>query len=398
MTIDLAILGGTPAFTSPLHVGTPNIGNRTVLMARFEDALDRRWLTNDGPFVKEFEARMAAKLQVRNSVAVANATVGLELAIRALGMTGEVIAPSFTFIATVHALQWNGIRVVFGDIDPTTHNLDPTAVEKLITPRTTGIVATHVWGRPCAIGPLRELADRYGLKLLFDAAHAFGCSAGEQPIGGFGDAEVFSFHATKFVNCAEGGAITTNDDELARQLRFMRNFGFADYDCVERLGTNGKMSELSAAMGLTSLEAMDEIIATNQRHYADYRQRLASIPGITLVDYDSQFQQNYQYVVAVLDEARFGLSRDELVQVLHAERILARRYFYPGCHIHEPYRTLEPNAGLTLPHTETLCQRVLLLPTGTAVGVEDIAKIVERIQTATAHAGLVRAALKSRHA
>lgn len=394
MTTDLAILGGTPAFASPLHVGTPNIGDRAALMARFNDALDRRWLTNDGPFVKEFEARIAARLQVRNCVAVANATVGLELAIRALGMTGEVIAPSFTFVATVHALQWNGIRVVFGDIDPDTHNLDPNQVAKLITPQTTGIVATHVWGRPCAIAPLQKLADRHGLKLLFDAAHAFGCSGGIQPIGGFGHAEVFSFHATKFVNCAEGGAITTNDDELAQQLRFMRNFGFADYDRVERLGTNGKMSELSAAMGLTSLEAMDKFIATNRQHHAHYRQRLQSIPGITLLDYDSQSSQNYQYVVAMIEPSEFGLTRDELVRVLHTERVLARRYFYPGCHVHEPYRTLDLNVGKTLPHTESLCERVMLLPTGTAIQSGDIDRITILIETASQQADRVRAALR----
>lgn len=395
MTTDLAILGGTPAFASPLHVGTPNVGNRAALMTRIEDALDRRWLTNNGPFVQEFETRIAEKVRVRNCIAVANATVGLELAIRALGMAGEVIAPSFTFIATVHALQWNGIRVVFGDIDPSTHNLDPGHVAKLITPQTTGILATHVWGRPCDITPLQDLADRHGLKLLFDAAHAFGCSSESQPIGGFGHAEVFSFHATKFVNCAEGGAITTNDDELAKQLRFMRNFGFADYDRVERLGTNGKMSELSAAMGLTSLDAMDEFIAINRRHHAQYRQRLASIRGISLVSYDSQPAQNYQYVVAIVDPTEFGLSRDELVQVLHAEQVLARRYFFPGCHAHEPYRTLAPRIGRSLPHTEALCQRVMLLPTGTAIQPGDINRIGELMESASTQAERVRAVLQS---
>lgn len=396
MSAELAILGSPPAFASPLHVGTPNIGNRAALMARIEDALDRRWLTNDGPFVKEFESRIATKLQVRNCVAVANATVGLELAIRALGMTGEVIAPSFTFVATVHALLWNGVRVVFGDIDPATHNLDPAHVARLITPQTTGIVATHVWGRPCAIGPLQELADRHGLKLLFDAAHAFGCSAGEQPIGGFGHAEVFSFHATKFVNCAEGGAITTNDDALATQLRYMRNFGFAGYDRVERVGTNGKMSELNAAMGLTSLEAMDEFIATNRQHFEHYRQRLSTIRGVSLVSYAAQTTQNYQYVAAMIDADVFGLTRDELVQALHAERVLARRYFFPGCHAHEPYHTLQPDAGQTLPHTEALCQRVMLLPTGTAIQPGDIERIGDLMERMAANAHTVRAALRSR--
>ena len=179
-----------------------------------------------------------------------NATVALEIAIRAMGMSGEVIVPSFTFVATAHALQWQEITPVFCDIDPRTHNLDPNRIEEMITPRTTGIIGVHVWGRPCAVDALAEIAQRRHLKLLFDAAHAFGCSYQGQMIGNFGDAEVFSFHATKFFNTFEGGAVVTNDDELAAKMRLMKNFGFHGYDNVIYVGTNGKMSEVSAAMGL----------------------------------------------------------------------------------------------------------------------------------------------------
>src|SRR6185369_3387994 len=204
------------------------------------------------------EQRVAKMLGVRHCIAMCNATVALEITIRALGLTGEVLVPSFTFIATAHALQWQQIIPVFCDVDPETHCLNPRSVEKMITPRTTGIIGVHLWGRGCDIGSLSEIARSNGLKLLFDAAHAFGCSYEGRMIGGFGDAEVFSFHATKFFNTFEGGAVTTNDDDLAEKIRLMKNFGFAGYDQVIYLGTNGKMSEVSAAMGLTSLESLDD--------------------------------------------------------------------------------------------------------------------------------------------
>src|SRR5690349_4944149 len=202
---DLAIFGAPPVFEEPLHVGRPNIGDRERLLARINDMLDRRWLTNNGPFVQELEEKIAAFLGVKHCIAMCNATVGLEIAIRATGMTGEVIVPSFTFIATAHALQWQEITPVFCDIDPRTHNIDPQQVEKLITPRTTGIIGVHVWGRACDVAALEAIAARRRLTLLFDAAHAFGCSYRGRMIGGFGDAEVLSFHATKFFNSFEGG-------------------------------------------------------------------------------------------------------------------------------------------------------------------------------------------------
>ena len=194
----LAIFGGVPAFREKLHVGRPNIGDRGRLLERINDLLDRRWLTNDGPFVQELERRISEVLAVKHCIAMSNGTVAMEIAIRALGLTGEVIVPSFTFVATAHALQWQEITPVFCDVEPQTFNIDPNLVKELITPRTTGITGVHLWGRPCDAEALTAVACSHNLKLLFDAAHAFGCSYKGRMIGNFGDAEVFSFHATKF--------------------------------------------------------------------------------------------------------------------------------------------------------------------------------------------------------
>jgi dTDP-4-amino-4,6-dideoxygalactose transaminase len=377
---DLAVFSKTPAFSEKLHVGRPNIGDHERLLARISDLLDRRWLTNNGPYVQEFEQRVTEMTGVKHCIAVCNATVALEIAIRAAGLTGEVIVPSFTFIATAHALQWQQITPVFCDIGPLTHNIDPNQVEKMITPRTTGIIGVHVWGRPCDIDALAEIARRFKLKLLFDAAHAFACSYKARMIGGFGDAEVFSFHATKFFNTFEGGAVVTNDDELAAKIRLMNNFGFYGYDNVIYIGTNGKMSEVSAAMGLTGLESLEDFIAINHRNYKQYQRHLKDIPGIRLISYDEEERCNYHYIVLEIDEQVTGISRDQLVQVLHAENILARRYFYPGCHRMEPYRSYFPHAGLMLPETEKLTRKVMSLPNGSTVGQDEIRKICQIIR------------------
>lgn len=386
----LAVFGGIPAFAEKLHVGRPNIGNRECLLARINDLLDRKWLTNNGPYVREFEARIADRIGVRHCIAMCNGTVALEIAIRAARLTGEVIVPSFTFIATAHALQWQEITPVFCDIDPRTHNIDPGRVEAMITPRTTGIIGVHLWGRACDMEALTDIAQKHRLKLLFDAAHAFGCSYQGRMIGGFGDAEVFSFHATKFFNTFEGGAVTTNDDGLAAKIRLMKNFGFAGYDNVIYIGTNGKMSEVSAAMGLTGLESLEELIATNHRNYKHYERALADIPGVQLVTYDETEKCNYQYIILEIDEEITQVSRDQLVEILQAENVLARRYFYPGCHRMEPYRSYFPHAGLLLPETDRLAKRVLSLPTGTAVGPAEIGKIRQIIRLAVTHGSEVR--------
>ena len=377
---DLAIFGGVPSFREKLHVGRPNIGNPACLMKRINDLLDRGWLTNNGPYVQEFERRIADLLGVKHCIAMCNGTVALEIAIRATGLAGEVIIPSFTFVATAHALQWQEITPVFCDINPQTHHLDPGQVEKMITPRTSGIIGVHLWGCACDVEALTEIATRRGLTLLFDAAHAFGSFYKGRRIGNFGTAEVFSFHATKFLNTFEGGAVVTNDKELATKIRLMQNFGFVDYDHVDYIGTNGKMNEVSAAMGLTSLECMDTFLAVNNRNYYQYQQLLAGIPGLNLMPYGESEGCNFQYVVVTVDKAKAKISRDQLMEVLWAENILARRYFFPGCHRMEPYRSRFPHAGLLLKHTEWLGRRVLCLPTGTAVTPEDIDTVCQIIR------------------
>ncbi|HEY1111038.1 MAG TPA: DegT/DnrJ/EryC1/StrS family aminotransferase [Opitutaceae bacterium] len=289
----LACLGGTPAFDKPLHVGRPNIGDQAAFLARTQTILDERYFTNNGPMVREFECRIAAYVGVKHCVAMCNATIALEIAMRALGFTGEV----------------------------------------------------------------------------------------------------FSFHATKFLNSFEGGAVVTDDDELAAKMRLMRNFGFADYDKVIYTGTNGKMTEICAAMGLTSLEAIDDLIAVNRRNYESYRTELAAIPGLALIDYAPGHRCNFQYIVLEVDPAASPLTRDDLVAVLHAENILARKYFWPGAHKMEPYRSYFPNAGMLLPVTERLASRIMVLPTGQSISAATIGAICGLIKRALLLAPQVKAAL-----
>jgi dTDP-4-amino-4,6-dideoxygalactose transaminase len=389
---DLALFGGTPVFPDKVHVGRPNLGDRERLLERVTDILDRRWLTNNGPYVQEFERAIAAKVGVKHCVATCNGEIALEIAIRALELRGEVIVPSFTFVATAHSLQWQEITPVFADVDPRTHLIDPASIERLITPRTTGIIGVHLWGQLCDVEALDILARRHHLTLLFDAAHALACGEPGRLAGGFGAAEVFSFHATKVVNSLEGGAVVTNDDALAKRVRLMKNFGFLGFDNVGYVGTNGKMNEFSAAMGLTSLEGMDEFVACNRRNYERYLRDLASVPGIEVLRYPAGREQNFQYVVAEVDAA-CPISRDGLLDVLWAENILARRYFYPGCHRMQPYRSFFPNAGLLLPNTERLAARILVLPTGQALTPEDVSRVCDVIGQAVDQGPAIEARL-----
>ena len=390
---DLAISGGNPVFKEKLHVGRPNIGNKESFLARTNDILERRWLSNNGYYVQEFEKKIADYIGVKHCIAMCNATIALEITIRALDLKGEVIVPSFTFIATAHSLQWQEITPVFCDFDPKTHNIDPGCVEELITPKTTGILGVHLWGRACDVDALHEIANRRKLKILFDATHAFGCSHQGKMIGCFGEAEIFSFHATKFLNTFEGGAVTTNNDDLAGKIRLMKNFGFSDYDTVIYIGTNGKMSEISAAMGLSGLEYLDQFIETNLQNYRTYLHELKGIPGIHLTEYNKGEEYNYQYITIEIDEDETGISRDNLIKVLHAENIMARRYFFPGCHRMEPYRSYFPHARHWLPQTERFVNRVISLPTGTAINSRDVIKICSLLHFAVSNSAEITALL-----
>ena len=380
-TLDmLGIFSNKPEFNKVLHVGKPNIGDRKKLYSRIDDMLDRAWLTNNGPFVQEMEKRVSDYLNVKHCIAMCNGTVALEIVTRALDMSGEVIVPSLTFVATAHAIQWQGMTPVFCDVDPVTCTIDPKQIERFITPRTTGIIGVHLWGKPCHIEEIEKIARKHDLKLVYDASHAFGCSYKKRRIGAFGDAETFSFHATKFLNSFEGGAVVTNNDELAEKIRYMKNFGFEGMDNVMYVGTNGKMSEISAAMGLTSLDQIDYFISINKKNYNTYRNYLENINGVQIREIDKTEDNNYQYILIDVDQEKTRMSRDLLMKILHAENIRARRYFFPGCHRMEPYRSYFPNTGVLLPVTEKMAERLLCLPTGTGITSEDIDKICSLIR------------------
>jgi dTDP-4-amino-4,6-dideoxygalactose transaminase len=333
--------------------------------------------------VQEFEEKICELLGVKHAVAMCNATVALEIASKAIDLEGEVILPSYTFIATAHALQWQGITPVFADMEPESHNIDPAKIEALITPRTTGIVGVHAWGRACDTEAIEAIAAKHNLRVMYDASHGFGCSIGGRMLGNFGACEVFSFHATKFINCFEGGAVTTNDDSLAEKMRLMRNFGFKGFDNVIYLGVNGKMSEVCAAMGLTNLEAIDDIVAINKRNYIAYCDELASVRGVSVIRYDPEEKNNYQYVVIEVDPDVCLRNRDEIVEALHAEKVIARKYFWPGCHRMEPYRRIHPDAWKRLPETEWIAGRVIVLPTGQTVDEETVRRVCGIIREAT---------------
>ncbi len=366
------------ALDSPLHVGRPNIGNTEKFMQRVQDILERRWFTNNGTYNQEFEAYLCKYLGVKHCIPVCNGTVGLELLVRGLELSGEVIVPSFTFVATAHALSWLGVEPVFCDVDPKTHLIDVNKIEQLISPQTTAILAVHLWGNACAIEQLEAIAEKHGLKLIFDAAHALGSDYQGKKIGNFGRAEVFSFHATKFVNAFEGGAIATNDDELADKIRHMLNFGFAALDEVVSIGTNAKMTEICAAMGLTSLENVERFIAKNKQNYLSYQNRLNALPGFSLYPLDTETPNNFQYIVLEIDEPTAGVSRDQLVEFLRKHNVLARRYFYPGCHRMMPYKNNAPKFPLDV--TESLCQRLLVLPNGDDVDDDVIGQLYSFIK------------------
>ncbi len=370
-----------PAFDQPIHVGRPNVARPEEFLRLVNGALERHWLSNDGPLVRELEAKVANYLGVRHCVAMTNGTIALEILIKAAGLTGEVIVPSWTFIATVHALQWRGITPVFADVDPETHCLDPESVRSKITDRTTGILAVHLWGRAAPVAELEEISSEFNLTLLYDAAHSFGASVGDRMVGTFGDAEILSFHATKFFNAIEGGAIVTNDDGLADRARLMRNFGFAGEDNVVSEGTNGKMTEICAAMGLSNFEGIDELIAVNRRNYEAYVHGVDHLPGLRILPIDSGNRSNYQYVVLLVED-NCPAPRDEILAALRRNNILARRYFWPGSHRMEPYRSLQPEAGASLPVTEQLAERVIVLPTGTSVSEDDTRVVTSVIAAA----------------
>lgn len=375
----LAVSGGEPEFPEPLHVGRPNVGDREILRSRIDQIIDRLWFTNHGPVVKELETTLESMLGVEHVIAVCNGTLGLEIALRASDVQGEVIVPSFTFVATAHAVQWQGLKPVFADVGPGSHHISPESVSSLVTPSTTAIIGVHTWGVGCDVDGLRRIADDHGLVLMFDAAHAFGCTHEGRPFGSNGTAEVFSLHATKYVNAFEGGVITTNDADLAERIRYMVNFGFAGIDKVVSVGTNAKMTEVCAAMALTSIESQEQFAQHNRRIWDTYDLHLKDVKGVDLLEYPTDEINSHQYVVAEVTQD-CAASRDRIVEVLHAENCIARRYFYPGVHRMEPYASLQPMSHRWLHNTEALTERVLILPSGTAISPEVAERVAQLIK------------------
>ena len=363
------------ARVAPLPVGQLYFPSWDKYEATFRELFDRQYYTNHGPLVQRLEARLAEQLAVRHVVCVTNATIGLLMAIEALQLRGKVIVPSFTFIATAQALSWTGVEPVFCDVDPISHQLDPVAVERLIDAEVSAILAVNLWGDACDAEALQAIADRHGISLFFDSAHAMGCSMDGRPIGGSGKLEVFSFHATKVFSSAEGGCITTNDDRLAARLRNIRSsYGAGGAVDVNRT-SNGRMSEAQAAIGLLNLDELPQTLQRNRAIFLQYRAALRGIPGITLHEPKRVNASNHQYIVCQLDPPAFGADRDELLDYLHARRIIARRYFHPGIHRSTPYVDQLPQFVDALPVTDHLNQTLIQLPSGALVGDADVALI-----------------------
>ena len=387
----LAIMGGKPSFIQPVHVNLPTTPNREELNKLINGILDSGLYSNDGPLVKRLEQEISRYLDVKHCVLVSNGTLALQLLIRTLDLKGEVIVPAFTFIATANALLWEGVTPVFCDVKPGTSNIDPEQCKKLITAKTSAILGVHVWGEQCDIQALDKIARENSISLIFDAAHAFACgSESGRMIGSFGDAEMFSFHATKAFHTGEGGAITTDNDELANRLRKARNFGFVDTDETDCLGINGKMSELHAAIGLSNLIELKSNLSKNFSVYSLYAARLKDIIHVKIINFTAP--HNFQYLVLLVGSSS-PLNRDQLVELLEVENILARRYFYPGCHRLEPYCSNESQASL--PETEKLAASTLILPAGASISTQDVDKICHVLIAAFDNAEEIRNQLKS---
>lgn len=355
-------------------VGAPNRVDRARLYGLLDDVFDRNRLTNNGPLVRELERRLSALLGVGNVVAVANGTLGLLLGAVALDVTGRVLVPSWTFAGTVQPLLWAGLTPEFVDVDPATHSMDPRQLERFADhDDIAAVVPVHLWGRPCAIEEIGIAAEELGVPVLYDAAHAIGSSHRGRAVGGFGAAEVLSFHATKWFSSIEGGALTTDDDELADRLRQLRNFGFAGEGIIPVNGINAKMSEIHAAVALTQLERFDELRAANAQRHRAYAHWFEGHDRIRLLDTTNEGTSGNGYAVVQLRDLG-PAPAPRLKRVLAAENVQTRCYFDPGVHRLDAFARFAPDRG-RLPITEALCGHCLALPTGEGVSVEDVGAI-----------------------
>lgn len=359
--------------TSPLM---PSLEEMNVYL---QDIWSRKWLTNNGFYHQELEKALCRYLDVPFISLFTNGTLPLITALQAIRITGEVITTPFSFVATTHSLWWNGIKPVFVDIDPVTCNMDPDKIEAAITPNTTAIMPVHVYGQPCDTARIQEIADKYGLKVIYDAAHAFGVKVDGESILKAGDMSTLSFHATKVYNTIEGGALVMHDEQTKKRIDYLKNFGFAGETTVVAPGINSKMDEVRAAYGLVNLKQVDKAIAA-RHHVADmYRQALKDVPGITFMEDIPGVQHNYSYFPVFVDEEKYGLSRDGLYEHMKKHNIYGRRYFYPLISTFSTYRGLESATRENLPVATRIAEQVICLPMYYGLTDGDVERIVKCI-------------------
>ena len=361
----------------PVYVTSPSLPPLNEFIPYLEKIWASKWLTNNGQFHQQFEAALAEYLGVKYISFFTNGMSALQAGMQALRITGEVITTPFTFVATTHAIHLNGCTPVFCDIEPDTFTLDPDKVESLVTPRTTAIMPVHVYGNPCQHEKLKKIADTYGLKLFYDAAHVFGVKENGLSVCNWGDLSMLSFHATKVFNTLEGGALVTNDETLKKRIDYLRNFGFLDEVMVIAPGSNGKVDEVRSAYGLLQLKYVDGEIAKRQKVAAFYRKCLKDVSGVRFLNDLPGVRHNYGYFPIVVDADVYGMTRDALYEKFKVNGIYARRYFYPLCSQFPSYRGLLSAQPVNLPVAENVAQNVLCLPIFADISATALFKIGE---------------------
>lgn len=357
--------------TSPL---LPSLDDFNAMLRQIWDS---KWITNNGQFHRQLEKELAEYLKVPYISLFTNGTLPLITALQALRITGEVITTPYSFVATTHSLWWNGIKPVFVDVDPSNCGIDPSKIEAAITPKTTAIMPVHCYGKPCNTKAIQEIADKYGLKVIYDAAHAFGVEVDGESILNAGDMSTLSFHATKVYNTIEGGALVVKDEQTKKRIDYLKNFGFANETTVVAPGINSKMDEIRAAYGLLNLRQVDAAIEARQKVAQRYRKALRDVPGITFFDDMPGVRHNYSYFPIFIDAEMFGKTRDELYFEMRGANVLGRRYFYPLISDFSTYRGLPSATRENLPEAYRLADTVLCLPMHHELSEEDMNRILK---------------------
>ncbi len=362
-----------------ITVTSPLLPDLEEFNGYLQDIWSGKWITNNGKYHKELEKALAEYLKVPYVSLFTNGTLPLMCALQALRITGEVITTPYSFVATTHSLWWNGIKPVFVDIDPTTCNLDSKKIEAAITPKTTAIMPVHCYGKPCDMDGIQEIADKYGLKVIYDAAHAFGVEVNGKSVLAAGDMSTLSFHATKVYNTIEGGALICHDEKTKARIDYLKNFGFAGETTVIAPGINGKMDEVRSAYGLLNLKQVDAAIEARHQVAIRYRETLRKVDGITFFDDMPGVRHNYSYFPIFIDAEKYGMTRDELYFKMKEQNVLGRRYFYPLISEFSTYRGLESSKSENLPIAHKIADSVICLPMHHELGEEDITRILNTI-------------------